>query len=158
FELESDSEGPGGPTGASPLQEGEVMELAADLLGASNEAEVTQTLVNAVSSGAEAVNRPVQPPTGQALVAAIKPVAKAALPVAGAPGAGKAAGRELGLELEGLSQEDAEFEVAKQVVRLASTAGAIASDAPPHVPPAEAAHTALVEAAKAHAPGIVPSL
>ena len=57
-----------------------------------------------------------------------------------------------------MSQEDREFETAKQFVRLASTAAAIAASAPPHVSPAEAARTGVIQAAHQFAPGFVGRL
>jgi hypothetical protein len=59
------------------------------------------------------------------------------------------------LELEGLSHEDREFEIAKQVVRLAAATAANEAGAPPHVPPHVVAKAALEEAAKQFAPGLL---
>ncbi|HKX33228.1 MAG TPA: hypothetical protein VJ302_36465, partial [Blastocatellia bacterium] len=61
----------------------------------------------------------------------------------------------LGLELEGLSYEDQEFEIAKGVVRLAGAAAGNAAQAAPSTPPRQVVQTALTEAAKAHAPGLL---
>ena len=51
-----------------------------------------------------------------------------------------AAGSMFGLELEGLSYEDQEFEVAKQVVRLGGAAANIAAQAPQSAPPASSSN------------------
>jgi hypothetical protein len=100
----------------------------------------------------------------------VKGIAKKALPVLGGiagnfllPGVGgmvgsklaSAAGGMFGLELEGLSYEDQEFEVAKQVVRLGGAAANIAAQAPPSAPPAQAAQNALTTAAQQFAPGLL---
>jgi hypothetical protein len=61
----------------------------------------------------------------------------------------------LGLELEGLSYEDQEFEVAKQVVRLSGAAAQNAAQAPPSIPPQQAAQAALTAAAQQFAPGLL---
>jgi hypothetical protein len=68
------------------------------------------------------------------------------------------AGKLLGLELEGLSAEDREFEVAKQLVNLAGAAAKAAVQSPACGAPPVAARKALVKAAKIYAPAIVPAL
>jgi len=62
----------------------------------------------------------------------------------------------LGLELEGLSEEDRQFETARQIVRFASDAaeGALT---PSVMDPAVAARAAALAAARRHAPGLVAS-
>ena len=60
-----------------------------------------------------------------------------------------------GLELEGLSHEDREFEVAKQFVKLATDAAQNAAAPPPGASPAQVAQKALTEAAKKFAPGLL---
>jgi hypothetical protein len=65
------------------------------------------------------------------------------------------AGNALGLELEGLSQEDREFEAARQFVRFAGETVKNALEAPPNTNPFAAAKTAAVEAAREHAPGLL---
>jgi len=72
--------------------------------------------------------------------------------------AGTAAGSLFGLELEGLSAEDREFEVARQLVRFAGSAAAQAATAPPQAPPATVARTAASRAAQVYAPGLLPRL
>jgi len=65
-----------------------------------------------------------------------------------------AASRLLGVELEGLSPEDQEFEVARRFVRLAASAAEAASRAPRGRAPTAVAGTALRHAARRHAPGL----
>jgi hypothetical protein len=61
-----------------------------------------------------------------------------------------------GKELEGLSAEDREFEIARSYVRFAIEALRRALQTPPRVPKPVAAQVALREAARKHAPGLVP--
>lgn len=59
------------------------------------------------------------------------------------------------LELEGMDEQEAEFEVAQRFVRLAGSAARNAARAPSSAPPRTVAHAALVTAARRHAPGLV---
>lgn len=63
------------------------------------------------------------------------------------------AGRFFGIELEGLSPEDQEFETARRFVQLAEAAAGHAALASPRLPPAIAAWLAAARAAKRCAPG-----
>jgi hypothetical protein len=157
-----------GETGfEGPFSEAQEMELATELLEVSSEAELDQFLGKLISGVGRFFKRS---PIGRALGGALKSVARVALPAAGAalgsivPGVGTAiggtlastAGRALGLELEGLSPEDREFEIARRFVRLAGDAAMNAAAAPPGTPPEVVAQNALAEAAQKHAPGLVP--
>ncbi len=152
----------------SPFSEGEEMELASQLLEISDEAELDQFLGGVFRKIGRGIKRVASPLGGM-----LKGVIKKALPIAGgalgsmvAPGIGTAIGSKLassagsmfGLELEGLSQEDQEFEVARRVVRLAGSAAQNAAAASPSVPPVNAAKTAVIEAAKRHAPGLISKM
>ena len=153
-----------------PFSEAEEMELAAELLTVSNEAELDQFLGKLFRKASRAVGGLIKSPVGRALGGALKSVAKQALPMLGsaagnllAPGVGGAiggklastAGRMLGLELEGLSYEDQEFEVAKGVVRLAGAAASNAAQAPSTAPPQQVVQAALTNAAQQQAPGLL---
>jgi uncharacterized protein (DUF697 family) len=153
-----------------PFNEAEEMELAAELLSVSNEAELDQFLGDLIKKAGQAVGGIIKSPVGKALGGALKGVAKQALPAVGGvignallPGIGgvvgsklaSATGKAFGLELEGLSHEDQEFEVAKGVVRLAGAAAGNAAQASPSAPPKQVVQTALTEAAKSHAPGLL---
>jgi hypothetical protein len=59
------------------------------------------------------------------------------------------------MELEGLSHEDREFEVARRVVRLGAAAARRAAHTPKIAPPQVIARKALKAAARVHAPGLV---
>ncbi len=153
-----------------PFNEAEEMELAAELLSVSTEAELDQFLGKVFRRVARKVGGFIKSPVGRALGGALRGVAKRALPMLGsavgnvfAPGIGGviggklagAAGNMLGLELEGLSQEDQEFEVAKQVVRLAGAAASNAAQAASTAPPQAVAQSALTNAAQQFAPGLL---
>jgi uncharacterized protein (DUF697 family) len=145
------------------------MELAAELLSVTDEAGLDQFLGDLFNKVGGAVGKFVTGPVGKTLGSVLKDVAKKALPVAGAalgsivPGVGTAIGTTLGsaasklfeVELEGLSPEDQEFEVAKRFVQLAEEATKNAALAPPSVNPQAAAKAALTAAAKKHAPGLL---
>jgi hypothetical protein len=66
-----------------------------------------------------------------------------------------AAGSMFGLELEGLSYEDQEFEVAKQIVRLGGAAAVNAAQAPASASPQQVAQQALTTAMQQYAPGLI---
>jgi uncharacterized protein (DUF697 family) len=158
-----------------PLDEVEEMELAAELLEVSSDEELDQFIGGLVKSAGKFVKSK----TGRALGGVLKKVAKKALPVVGGlagtalgtvvPGLGNAiggvAGTALGnmasnlfeLELEGLSPEDQEYEVARRYVRFASEAVKQAAKAPQSAPPDQVAKAAVIAAARKHAPGLLSS-
>lgn len=154
----------------SPFSEAEEMELAAELLTIQNEAELDQFLGKIFKGVSRLAGRAIKSPIGRQLGGALRGVAQQALPMLGSaagnfllPGVGgamggqlaSAAGRMFGLELEGLSHEDQEFEVARQVVRLAGAAASTAAEAPPTAPPQQVAQAALTTAAQQFAPGLL---
>jgi hypothetical protein len=151
------------------LGEGELEQLASELLSISNEGELDHFLGSLIKKVSGAIGKVVKTPLGQQLGGMLKGLAQKALPAAGAalgnlilPGVGGAIGSKLasqapslfGLELEGLSQEDQQFEVAKQYVRLAGDAIRSAASAP-GMAPADAARRAMIEAAQRFAPGLL---
>jgi hypothetical protein len=153
-----------------PFSEAEEMELAAELLSVQNEGELDQFLGDLIKKAGRAVGGVIKSPVGKALGGAVKNVAKQALPALGStvgnailPGVGgivggklaSAAGKMFGLELEGLSYEDQEFEAAKGVVRLAGAAASNAAQAEPSTPPQQVVQSALTDAAQKHAPGLL---
>ena len=149
------------------------MELATELLSVSNEAELEQFLGGLFKKVASGVSNFAKSSAGRALGGMLKSVAKKALPIAGAalgnmvvPGLGGViggklagmAGQAFGLELEGLSAEDREFEVARAYVRFASDAARRTARSPQQSrQPQQAARASLVEAARRHAPGLLNS-
>jgi len=153
------------------LSDGQEMEYAAEFLEVNDEAELEQFLGDFISGIGSTLGKIVKSPIGQAVGGVLKDVAKTALPIAGGalgtfvggPVGGmigsnlaSMAGSALGLELEGLSQEDREFEATKQFIRFAGQTVANALQAPPGADPEAVAHAAAVEAARIHAPGLMP--
>jgi uncharacterized protein (DUF697 family) len=134
----------------------------------NSEEELDYFLGDVISSAADAVGKFVSSPTGQALGSGLKSVAKQLLPVAGQAlggyvggGAGSQIGGALGSAAAGLLDsevEEQEWEAANTFVKLASEATKKAAEAPPGVDPHAVAEHAIVEAAKIHAPHLVPHL
>lgn len=150
------------------LDEMQEMELAAELLSVTSDRELEQFLGGLIKKAGKFIKSPV----GKALGGVLKGIAKKALPVVGgaigsfvAPGVGTAIGSSLGsaasklfeLEMEGMSREDMEFEVARRYVRLASAAAKTAASAPANLPPQQVAQKAVSIAARTHAPGLLTS-
>jgi len=159
----------------SPLGEMAEMELASELLEVASEQELEQFLGNVFRSAGRAAGTFLRSDTARALGGILKDnlrsAAKQALPVVGraigarAGGygdlgarAGSAVGTLLGLELEGLSGEDREFEVARQLIRFAGSAVGNAAAAPARMQPRAAAQMAVSNAAQVYAPGLLPRL
>ena len=149
----------------SPAQE---TEFASRLLEVSNDRELEQFLGDVLKT----VGRFASSDTGRAVGGLLKSAVKQVLPAAGravgswvSPGGGDLgsqlatqAGQLLGLELEGLSEEDREFEASRQLVRLASSAAEQASHAPHNADPAAVARQAVTTAARQYAPGLLRRL
>jgi uncharacterized protein (DUF697 family) len=151
--------------------ESEVNELAAELLSVSNQQELNNFLGDLMKKAGSALGQVIKSPLGQQLGGMLKSAARTALPVVGSaignailPGVGGAVGGKLasmagsmfGLETEGLSQEDRQFEVAKQFVRFGGDATqkalALSSQG---APLAAAAKTAVQQAAERFVPGLL---
>jgi hypothetical protein len=165
FEFQQ-AEWPGESEGV--FSEADEMELAAQLMEVNDEQELDQFLGNLIRKAGRAIGRVVRSPIGRAVGGLLKGVAKKALPLAGTAlgglvggplgaqiggGLASAAGGALGLESEAWSQEDREFEGAKQFVRLAGEAvrNAAASGGDPR----SAAQAAVAQAAQQLAPGLL---
>lgn len=147
------------------------MELTSKLLSLNSEQEMDYFLDGLFSKALGAVTNFIGSPAGKKLKGWLKKTAKKVL-----PGLGVAAGNFLGgplggqiggklakdvsnlfgLELEGLSPEDSDFETAKAFVRFAGNAAKQAQD---HTTgnPTEDVKQAIVEAAKRFAPGMLVS-
>src|SRR5262244_3075170 len=112
--------------GEAVFSEAEEMELASDMLGITSAAELDRFLGGLIKKAGQTVGKFVSSPTGQALGGILKGAAKQALPIVGGALGGyvggptgakvgsqlaSAASKFFGLELEGLSAEDQEFEV-----------------------------------------------
>lgn len=153
-----------------PLPEMLEDELASELLEVRSDQELDHFLGSLFSKVANTIGKAVNSPVGKALGGVLKQVAKQALPmvgkavgsyfggpVGGALGSQLAstAGDAFGLELSGLSPEDRDFEAARRYVRFAGEATKRATHARPDAEPRHIAKKALVEAAQAHAPGLL---
>jgi hypothetical protein len=155
----------------SPFDEAEEMELAAELLGVSSDAELDQFLGNLFKKAWRGIRKVgsfvgrIARPLGGVL----KGVAKKALPyLAGAAGtflggpAGGAIGSTLGsaiskafeMEFAGMNPEDQELEMARRFVRIAGTAAKQAALAQPGVDPMQAVKSAVTSAAQKHMPNL----
>ena len=144
------------------LTEEQEIELAAELLAVSDDRELDQFLGGLLKKAKGAV--------GPMLKKYLKPLAKKLIPIAatavggyfGGP-MGAKLGNKLGsfattlfeVDFESMDGEVMEMEVARNFVRLANAAATNAATAGPTSDPGKAAKTALVQAAKTHAPGLV---
>ena len=152
-----------------PLSEAEEMEYATRLLEVTHEAELEQFLGGLIRRVGRAVGGAIRSPVFRALGGVLRPLARAALPVLGTAVGGffggplggaaggrlaSAAGRLFGLELEGLSHEDREYEVARRFVRLAAASAQSAMRAPPTADPNAIARAAVLSASRRLAPGL----
>lgn len=169
-ELEAEAEAEQAHEAESPLSEAQELELAAELLEVSSEAELEYFLGNLFKKAVSGVKAFARSSVGRALGGALKGVAKKVLPIAGTAvggyfggpigaklgsGLGKLASNLFELELEGLSHEDREFEVARRFVQLGAAAARNAARAPRTLSPRIAARRALGSAARIYAPGLL---
>jgi hypothetical protein len=153
-----------------PLPEVMEDELASELLEIRSDQELDHFLGDLFKKVASGIGTVIKSPVGQALGGVLKQVAKKALPLAGGalgtfvggPLGGMVgsklasmAGDAFGLEYEGLSAEDRDFETARRYVRFAGEAAKRAAYARPDLDPRAVAKAALIEAAKLHAPGLL---
>jgi hypothetical protein len=141
----------------SVFDEMEEMDLAAELLSISDEQELDQFIGKIIRSAGKAVGSVISGPLGQALGSLLKSAARQSLPMFRGRGGG-ASERVFGLELEGLSSEDQEFESAKRYVRLGGAAGGRAARSPRRASPRMIARKSLMAAARRLAPGLLRSL
>jgi hypothetical protein len=163
------AETPYGETG-EVFGETEQMELASELLEITSEAELDRFLGDLIGRAGQAIGKFVKSPEGQAIGGILKGAAKQVLPAIGSAVGGyfggatgakfggdaaSAASRAFGLELEGLSSEDREFEVARRYVSFAGEAVKNLASAPSGLDPRTAANAAAAAAAQTHAPGLL---
>jgi hypothetical protein len=146
-------------------------ELATELLNVNSESEMDQFLGKLVRKAAGAVSSFAKSSAGKAIGGFLKSAAKKALPFAGrALGTafggplGGAIGGKLGsfastlfeVQLEGLSNEDKEYEIAKAYVRFAGDAVRRAARNPAYrYNPRQVVKSAVVNSARRHAPGFL---
>jgi hypothetical protein len=148
---------------AEQLDEAEEVALATELLSLGQEDELDHFLGGIIKRAARSVGKAIQSPAGRALGGVLKRVAKQALPMVAsalAPGLGAplaaAASDAFGLESEGLSEEDREFEAARGFIRFADQAARHAAAASTQgASPQQLARQAVTEAARRYAPGLL---
>lgn len=134
---------------------------AAELLNAEGQPSFTALLGRLVRGTASASGRALDDAVANELVGLLQVAARHALPAMNAPGSttlhagtpSQRIGRFFGIELEGLSPEDQEFELARRFVQLTTEAVRQAALAPKHLPPAAVARRAAARAARRYAPG-----
>jgi hypothetical protein len=141
-------------------------DLAAALLDVVNKAELGSFLGQLAAETARASGRPIPRDTERAILPILTRTAERTLPtlnlaVSDEPRAAAAgpiaqtAARVFGLEPEGMSADDRDFEIARRFVRFAQAALACAiTTSAPH--PATAAVNAVARAGREFAPGLVP--
>jgi hypothetical protein len=151
--------GPAG--GGTVFGEQEQMNFAADMMEVNSEEEFEDFLGDLISK----VGGLIGGPAGKALGGVLKGAAKQILPIAGqALGGfvggpvGAQIGGQLGSAAFEAEMEERDWEAANTFVKVAGEAAKNLAAAPPHPDPVAAATNAVVEAAKVHAPEIVPAL
>jgi flagellar motor protein MotB len=142
-----------GPAG-EPFGEAERLEFANELLEASSEAELDGVLRDLIARAGQATGKLISSSEGTAIGSVLKGAAKRVLSGI-CRDMSPNAGREFGLELEGLSNEDREFEIARRYVDFAGDAVRTLVSEHRFLHPEEAADAAVVDAAKTHAPGLL---
>jgi hypothetical protein len=142
------------------------LEAAGELLSVSSEAELDHFLGGLIRKVAKKVGTQVNGRLGNVLGGTLKSLARKALPMVatamGGPVGGLVASggldtalKAFGLELEGLSQEDQELELARRFVRLAKGAVRRVVRQPPSRNPRNQVVPAVRWAMKRFAPGLL---
>jgi hypothetical protein len=148
-----------------PWERARDVEQAAALLDVVNDGELDALLHDAIDDPRHLAGRALPAARRHHLHTILKRAAERTVPTLSlfVDGGGRepaaaspvqTAARVYGLELEGLSAEDRDFEIARQFVRFAGEAIARAIEAPTWLPHPAAVHAAVAEAARAHAPGL----
>ena len=149
----------------SLLSASQEAEFASQLMEVNSEAEMDELLgriVNTIGRAVQGVAGAANSRQGRALIEAVKPLARSALPAIGgaigsafAPGVGTQIGATFGsaasnlfeMEVPGQSEAEQQFEVARRVVRLTSAAAADVASAPAGAPAELVGEFSLVRAA-----------
>jgi alkanesulfonate monooxygenase SsuD/methylene tetrahydromethanopterin reductase-like flavin-dependent oxidoreductase (luciferase family) len=159
------------PASSHPVEDArdevEEMEGAAQLLEITNEFELDQFIGGLLQKAARTIGSSIPASVLEPLAHTLKGALKRMLPIVGGSSRATiasmgsdaarsvAAANAFGLELEGLSPEDQEFELARRFVRLTRAAGRRAPRFSRRVSPRVAVRRTLVTAARRHAPGLL---
>lgn len=137
------------------LLEADHTEAAVELLETAWRPNLPALLARLISRAAHAAGGTIDRAQEIELIKLMQRAARVALPTAqpAAHDAATQAGRFFGIELEGLSPEDQEFESARRFIQLVEAAAAHAAAASRRAPPAVAAWQAAAHAARRFAPG-----
>jgi hypothetical protein len=172
LDAESFRDAPRSSQPETTFDESEEMELTSGLLDVRTEAELDRFLGALVARAGRALAAQISSPAGQALTGVLKQAARQALPSAGralggivggrtgaqiGASAATAAGRVFGLEVEGLSPEDREFEITRSFVRFAGETVRTALTTRVAAPPQTVARSSAATAARRYAPGLLRS-
>jgi hypothetical protein len=145
-----------------------IVELAAELLDVTNEPELERFLGRLVAETARKAGGRLPADTGRALVAVLRRTAERTVPTlttalgqfepatGAGPSVAETAARVYGLELEGMSAEDRDYEIARQFLRLAQAATARAARTTARAPAAAVVGAAVAGASRELAPGLFP--
>lgn len=150
------------------LTEAQEVELANELLEVTSEQSLEHFIGDLFSAAADQAGRFARSRTGRQLGGILKQAALKSLPVIGAGVGGAVAGQRgeragravgnaarcFGVNLEGMTAEDREFELARHFVRLGDCATRQALRQLNSAPPAHVARRAVTVASRRHAPGL----
>ncbi|MDX2306442.1 MAG: hypothetical protein NW226_26775 [Microscillaceae bacterium] len=150
----------------SPFSQEEEMELASELLAVNNEQELEEFMGRLVSRFGKFARSPI----GRKIGGFLKGVARKALPVVGTAAGGffggplgAKIGGKLGgfasrlfeMELEGLSNEDKEFEIARRIVRFVGDTARNIGRIPVNQLVGPRVKKAIIDSARRNAPGLL---
>jgi hypothetical protein len=138
----------------SVFGETDEMGLAAEMLSVTGEGELDEVLGRIIRSAGRAVGGSIDREMGSALGSALKGAARHVFPLVGGAGGGEA-GEAFGIETEGLSGEDEDFEIMRRFVRFAGSAAGRAARARRGIPFRNVVRSALSAAARRWAPGFL---
>ncbi|WP_405579305.1 hypothetical protein [Streptomyces sp. NBC_01092] len=137
----------------SPLSEQQEIQLAAELLEITTEAEFEQFIGGLIKNARNFFRKGFGKTLG-GLLKNFGPALAGLLPVPGLATVANLASKLFEVQSEGVDRQEFEFEIARRFVRLASTAVQNAALDQRPVSPEQQARDALLTAAQIHAPGL----
>ncbi len=139
----------------SLFSEEEEIDLAYELLDVTDEEEMDYFLGKLFRKSRRRLKRFMRSPVGRRLAGVLKDTAMKALSKYTKGGGAASIGELLEPELEGLSPEDQDLEVARRLVRVAASAVKKATLAPKTSAPQTVVKKAVASAVRKHAPGLI---